>query len=490
MSMQRVPSGSRPSISDDFTTLLAHCRKLQQELLPQVFYLKTQQLWKKFASKFLFFGDALTGRKLHMVAWVNVCKPKSKGGLGLHSIPALIYGFNCSLILRFSNFDYPLAAWITAKYGNPWQTPPRLVSPFWKAICSTADEAKVNFFFDNNAVKWKGLNKHNFSDFMEGFYSTYAECYWAKSVWHRKSVLRFSVFGWLALVGGLKTSVELSRRNIQVDLDCVFCHNAPESISHLFFDCNFSHSILSNLIPAASSLLLRPNIHQLLDWIVECPNYNEQTKCFYYLITCCVIYFVWRERNNRKFGNCANSHNSDQFLQLETSRWHVCNRGIVGCCGGGGAHLTRSVSVTYPWLGYDVVVLWLFYFAVYVWKSYAVVLGTGISILLSTFTLIFLHLHLLADILVVAVLQGFWLDFAFKSFLISFSPLLVLFYASFVLVLVSQYRAKLGTADWYQYFVRYPGNDTNKISVPHGTESLVSGIENLVSGTDNILIFS
>ncbi|KAL0912148.1 hypothetical protein M5K25_018101 [Dendrobium thyrsiflorum] len=82
------------------------------------------KFFNKIASKILFFGDALTGRKLHMVAWENVCKPKCKGGLGLHSIPALIYGFNCSLILRFSNVDYPLAAWISAKYGNPWQAPP------------------------------------------------------------------------------------------------------------------------------------------------------------------------------------------------------------------------------------------------------------------------------------------------------------------------------------------------------------------------------
>ncbi|KAL0924204.1 hypothetical protein M5K25_005015 [Dendrobium thyrsiflorum] len=240
-----------------------------------------------------------------MVAWVNVCKPKSKGGLGLHSIPALIYGFNCALILRFSNLDYPLAAWITAKYGNPWQSPSRLVSPLWKTICTTAEEAKVNFSFVDNAVKWKGLNKYNFSNFMEGFYYSFADCQWANSVWHRKSVLRYSVFGWLALVGGLKTAVELSRRNIQVDLECVFCHNAPESISHLFFYCNFSHSILCNLIPAASSILLRPNIHQLFDWIAECPTYNEQTKCFYYLITCCVIYSVWRERWGSFVLNCG-----------------------------------------------------------------------------------------------------------------------------------------------------------------------------------------
>ncbi|KAL0914301.1 hypothetical protein M5K25_014637 [Dendrobium thyrsiflorum] len=251
-----------------------------------------QKFFKKIASKFLFFGDALTGRKLHMVAWVNVCKPKSKGGLGLHSIPALIYGFNCSLILRFSNLDYPLASWITAKYGNPWQPPPRFVLLSGRLSVLLLMRQKL---ISHLLIMWK-------------------------------SVLRYSVFGWLALVGGLKTAVELSRRNIQVDMDCVFCHNAPESISHLFFDCNFSHTVLCNLIPAASSILLRPNIHQLFDWIAECPTFNEQTKCFYCIITCSVIYSVWRERNNRKFGNCATNLNSvcyniKKAISLKVHKW-------------------------------------------------------------------------------------------------------------------------------------------------------------------------
>ncbi|KAL0913383.1 hypothetical protein M5K25_016841 [Dendrobium thyrsiflorum] len=166
---------------------------------------------------------------------------------------------------------------------------------------------------------------------MEGFYYSFADCQWANSVWHRKSVLRYSVFGWLALVGGLKTAVELSRRNIQVDLECVFCHNAPESISHLFFDCNFTHSILCNLIPAASSILLRPNIHQLFDWIAECPIYNEQTKCFYYLITCCVIYSVLSHAGMPATGGlwAAGSCNRTLFSEPVASRFSLT------FCGGG-----------------------------------------------------------------------------------------------------------------------------------------------------------
>ncbi|KAL0929059.1 hypothetical protein M5K25_000999 [Dendrobium thyrsiflorum] len=174
---------------------------------------------RKIASKFFLFGDASVGRKLHMVAWDNVCMPKSKGGLGLYSFPALVYGFNCSLILRFSNYTYPLADWISAKYGSPWLLPPSNASPFWKDICCTAQAANNYFTFDmTNAfvrrVKWKDMEKHSFRDFMEGFYSNLPDCFWANYVWHKNSALRFSVFAWLALRGGLKTAVELNRHNI------------------------------------------------------------------------------------------------------------------------------------------------------------------------------------------------------------------------------------------------------------------------------------
>ncbi|KAL0923920.1 hypothetical protein M5K25_004708 [Dendrobium thyrsiflorum] len=123
-----------------------------------------------------------------------------------------------------------------------------------KAICTTAEEAKVNFSFVDNAVKWKGLNKYNFSNFMEGFYYSFADCQWANSVWHKNSILRYSVFGWLALVGGLKMAVELSRRNIQVDLEYVLSHAGMPATRGLWAAGSCNRTLFSE--PAASRFSL------------------------------------------------------------------------------------------------------------------------------------------------------------------------------------------------------------------------------------------
>ncbi|PKU86141.1 hypothetical protein MA16_Dca001972 [Dendrobium catenatum] len=46
--------------------------------------------------------------------------------------------------------------------------------------------------------------------------------------------------------------------------------------------------------------LLRPNILQAFECTCKA---NHWTTTFYHLIICCSVYHIWRERNDRKFGN-------------------------------------------------------------------------------------------------------------------------------------------------------------------------------------------
>ncbi|KAI0507248.1 hypothetical protein KFK09_013370 [Dendrobium nobile] len=57
---------------------------------------------KSLCSRFLFYGD-IHKRGLHMISWKDTCKPYIHGGLGIHSIDSLFYGFGCNVIWRFYN---------------------------------------------------------------------------------------------------------------------------------------------------------------------------------------------------------------------------------------------------------------------------------------------------------------------------------------------------------------------------------------------------
>ncbi|PKU76136.1 hypothetical protein MA16_Dca024343 [Dendrobium catenatum] len=130
-----------------------------------------------------------------------------------------------------------------------------------------------------------------------------SSCLWYKMVWHKRHVLKHSVFVWLALHRGLKTAEALLLRNIQVPRTCSLCNENEESVSHLYFECSYSFNFLLALIPGMHSFLLRPNILQVFDWLKVAFNGNAMVFNFYKLVVCCVIYYIWKERNNRRFGN-------------------------------------------------------------------------------------------------------------------------------------------------------------------------------------------
>lgn len=170
-------------------------------------------------------------------------------------------------------------------------------------------------------LSWGSNNHSKHSDFLIAFYSSNNMCSWFNLIWHRKYVLRYSVFAWLALVGGLKTADALLIRNIHVQQTCSLCHVFSESVSHLFFECSYSYGILLELIPASRQLLFRPSILQLLEWIMADPHTAQLNKNYFSLIACCSIYYIWKERNSRRFGNSSNS-SSTITISIKKAVYH------------------------------------------------------------------------------------------------------------------------------------------------------------------------
>ncbi|KAL0921281.1 hypothetical protein M5K25_008339, partial [Dendrobium thyrsiflorum] len=341
-----------------FTILNSLAYWIRGAILPKTI-LKTI---RKLSAKFLFFGDVSTSHKLHMISWDKVCSPKLCGGLGLYSPAALQFGFNCSLISRTYNTNSPLGRWLFVRYTSPWRPPPAYASKFWRAVCITAQSAKPHFKFrispaapiafflgsleppdakvgefinvnqwilpqgldhcianqivstpifddDKPCLLWDNNNVGQFGTFTKAFYDEHPSCMWAKHLWFKGSSLRFSVYGWLCVVGGFKTAKALSHRNIFIDPICPLCNSDHESSTHLFFECPFSFNIIVRLIPQAATLMLRPTVVQFFDWLEDLQPPDSMLR-LYKLITCCSIYAIWKERNERRLGghcNCLNT---------------------------------------------------------------------------------------------------------------------------------------------------------------------------------------
>ncbi|XP_020694319.1 uncharacterized protein LOC110108146 [Dendrobium catenatum] len=116
---------------------------IRGSILPKTVF----KFFKKTYSRFLFFGDITCSNKLHMVSWDNVCKPKDKGGLGIPSLSAIQFAFNCTIIYMMYNSHSPLSNWLSTRYSSPWKPPSPQASKFWISICNTAALVKANFKF-------------------------------------------------------------------------------------------------------------------------------------------------------------------------------------------------------------------------------------------------------------------------------------------------------------------------------------------------------
>ncbi|XP_020702855.1 uncharacterized protein LOC110114345 [Dendrobium catenatum] len=287
--------------------------------------------------------------KITYLAWDKVCLPFSKGGLGISSIPALQFSFNCSLILRLYNSSSPLSSWLLNKYCSPWRPPAAVASNLWKSICFTANSAKHCFKFritksapisvqwdhwynnrnlaefgcsswdhipdialntiisddvwilpdsfptflkdlfagindigeEGPCLLWYDKKNYDFKNFLLEFHSEHPNCYWHRMIWHKRKALKFSVYAWLALTGGLKTADALRLRNIYVPSVCRLCHMFEESVSHIFFECSYSFAILGKLLLGMNNFLLRPNILQVFDWLNG--QYNGNSELYAHL---------------------------------------------------------------------------------------------------------------------------------------------------------------------------------------------------------------
>ena len=65
---------------------------------------------------------------------------------------------------------------------------------------------------------------------------------WKKNVWELGCTPKIRTFAWKLLKGALPVGERLTERHIPIDPSCKRC-GAPESITHLFFQCRFARQV-------------------------------------------------------------------------------------------------------------------------------------------------------------------------------------------------------------------------------------------------------
>ncbi|PKU81899.1 Putative ribonuclease H protein [Dendrobium catenatum] len=183
-----------------------------------------------------------------------------------------------------------------------WSLPSQLD----QSVCTRITATPI-FAHPHSQISWAGSFKPSFKDYYMGFYSELNLVPWFKFVWHAHYALKYASYAWMALLDGLKTVDVLAKRNIYLPPECSLCRIEDESTAHCFFQCEFSFSVISTLLPSLNSFLLRPNLHQIFQYFDGVETLKGFEKNFCYFVICCTLYHLWRERNGRRFGELETS---------------------------------------------------------------------------------------------------------------------------------------------------------------------------------------
>ncbi|XP_020692279.1 uncharacterized protein LOC110106667 [Dendrobium catenatum] len=231
------------------------------------------------------------------------------------SISSMLTGQASSSVIGSND---KLANWVT---DGVWSIPTSLNTSL-KNLIYIVPISHISHYH----ITWENNENATFKDFYKEYFSDLdVDVDWYNLVWHKRHSIRYSSRSWIAINNGLKTAAALLYRNMKIDdTSCPLCHSHLEKTSHLLFECDYSFQLLTLIIPQFKNFYLRPNIIQALHFISGLYSDSDTTNATL-LILHAAVYYLWNERNSRKFNGNASCVTSLKrkviravFLKLNT----------------------------------------------------------------------------------------------------------------------------------------------------------------------------
>ncbi|XP_074305588.1 uncharacterized protein LOC141640806 [Silene latifolia] len=216
-----------------------------------------------------------------VVAWQQVCLPKTEGGLGI----------------RYSQ------DWNIATMGK------------LKAICKVRDIFQAGY----SSGKWLA----NGSGYIvcsgyEWLRHKEQKVGWAKLIWHKWMLPKHSFYCWLLFKNALNVKDKLFRHGITTDDICCVCHVAQETVVHLLQHCHYGQLILKGV---CQRLHISEPAGNAIIWIGRRKWSNLKRKtCL--LAIMAFYYYIWQQRNSARLNAllCSPEVIIEQIMKLVKNR--------------------------------------------------------------------------------------------------------------------------------------------------------------------------
>jgi hypothetical protein len=125
-------------------------------------------------------------------------------------------------------------------------------------------------------------------------------------VWRTKSPPRAAFFVWSAALEKILTLDNLRKQQVVVINKCFMCKKDGESFDHLLLHCEVAHASWCNILSRLGLSWVMPS--SVLDLCAcRCSSGKTMSAVVWKMVSICIFWSIWRERNNRCFEDLESS---------------------------------------------------------------------------------------------------------------------------------------------------------------------------------------
>lgn len=124
-------------------------------------------------------------------------------------------------------------------------------------------------------------------------------------MWGRWVQPKHSILSWQVCVDALKTQDRLRNMGILEHSKYSLCKFKEENSCHLFFNYQYSQKVWSRIKQEIGLPPIVKSSKREWNFILRLCKGKQEAKEIYKVVLCTTLYYIWRERNKRKFNNCS-----------------------------------------------------------------------------------------------------------------------------------------------------------------------------------------
>ena len=126
---------------------------------------------------------------------------------------------------------------------------------------------------------------------------------WHKVVWFSHCIPKHSFIFWLAILRRLATQDRIAKWYPRRVLQCSLCGSCPDSVDHLFFDCQYTRGIWETMKKMMNLEQMTNNWDEIMDVFMSLPSNRSIMSIVRRVVIAACIYYIWNERNKRLNGD-------------------------------------------------------------------------------------------------------------------------------------------------------------------------------------------